>query len=304
MEITGDPNRPYVTYVLATWACAGYQQRNKKATNHRLRLLHVYAFLRHYAGSSSYIPPERASPSAMAVACGVSLNTFKTWVRKLHYEGWLFWRDGALQLNSEEAIYSLLGLLYGKKVDQKFYFNGDIATLKQPYYWIYLANIEDNRRRQAYRFLEKVKADNEAMTWLLQYLEAKGHHLDIITDNPQFIVSIFKNIYLVQFSDGKSAILDFLRTSRPDTNRSTRGMAKVWKTGATTVSRIKKKLVEQRLAHIQKPGTVSSIARNHNKHCHVRYNNAQKVTFQALCDDIVPIKYPCAVIEQDVFEPP
>ncbi|RYZ18275.1 MAG: hypothetical protein EOO10_25985, partial [Chitinophagaceae bacterium] len=144
MEVVQNTNNPSVPYPLAVWACAGYALQNKKATNHPVRMLHVYAFLQHYAGPSGVIETGRCKAKGLAPACGLSLNTFKRWATLLHKEGWIIWKEGRVQLRSEKEIYALLGLRYGKGSDQRFYFAGDISRLKQPFYWIFLADIEAN----------------------------------------------------------------------------------------------------------------------------------------------------------------
>ncbi|NTS40796.1 hypothetical protein HRG84_07735 [Flavisolibacter sp. BT320] len=304
MELQEDTNRPYVTYVLAAWACAGYAIKNKKATNHRVRLLHVYAFLQHYAGPIGVIEPGRCNAKGLAAACGLSLNTFKRWATVLHKEEWIIWKESSIQLRSEKEIYALLGLHYGRGSGHRFYFAGDITKLKQPFYWIFLADIEANKRRQAFRFVQKVKADQEALEWLQEHLNRKGHGKGIIDRDPLFIAALFHSEYLTQFQNQKLPKLAFLRENRADVNRSTHGMARQYGTGATTISRIKAKLLEQGLALVQKTKTVSSHVRNHNQSAHVRYNEAKKVTFQAFCDDIVPIKNYNTKSGQQVFKPP
>ena len=304
MEVVQDTNRPSVSFVLAAWACAGYALQNKKATNHPVRMLHVYAFLQHYAGPSGVIESGRCSAKGLATACGLSLNTFKRWATLLHKEGWILWKDGSIQVRSEKEIYALLGLRYGRGSDLRFYFAGDITGIKQAYYWIFLADIEANKRRQAYRFVQKVKGDKEALKWLLEHLNRKGHDKGIIDRDPLFIAALFHSEYLTQFQSHKLPKLAFLRENRADVNRSTRGMARQYGTGATTISRIKAKLQEQGLALVQKTKTVSSHVHNHNLSAYVRFNEAQKVTFQAFCDDIVPIKAFSIKCDQQVFKPP
>lgn len=303
MELQQVASRPSVSYVLAAWACAGYAQQKKKRTNHRIRTVHVYAFLRHLAGSSRVI--NHPSTITLSRACGLSLNTFKTWASKLHQQGWIQWEGGTIQVKSEHEVYALLGLPYGRGGDLRFYFYGDITKVKQPYYWIFLANVEDNQRRQAYSFVQKVKKSEVAMQWLVQYLKEKGHYGSIIERDPKFIASLFHTKYMALLQgERKNELLAFLNENRPDVNRSTRGTARQHNTSASTISRIKEKLTEQGLAAVQKIKTVASPACNHNRGAHVRYNKEQKLTFQAFCDDIVPLKPSERYLDEEDFKPP
>lgn len=292
MEEVKTTHRISIRYRLAGWACAGFQQRTKKKTNHRVRMVHVWVVLHHLAGSTGLIPAP--STTRLASAAGLSLNTFKTWVRHLHQEGWIDWQAEQIRVLDEQALYGHLGLKWGCAGDQLFYYPFDEITTKQPYYWIFLANIEDNQQRQLYRFIQAVLNDVDVKAWLFRYLAQKGRDTCIIDKDPAAIARIFKTLYLTGFADGSAPFQDFLRKHRPDSNRSVRGMGRAWASSASTVSYIKAMFVKQSLAHVQKQGTIESPVRSHNAESHVRYNHKKKTTFQALCDDIVILK-PCGI---------
>jgi hypothetical protein len=285
---TIETSRPYVRHSLARWAVEGHEMRNTLCTNHRVRMLHVWSMLKFHAGQLGVIRGVRKQYTELCELTGYSLTTLKRWIQKLNTEGWLTFNKDTIALLAERRLYSHLGLSFDRKIDRKYYQPQKLDNETRTHYWIYLSDVDDNRKRQAYVLQQKIMQVPELKLWVFGVLSSRGYDIASVMADPLHLASILNSLYRQSFVGKESEMHGWLCENRPDVNRSIIGMANAWLTTPSNVSYVKKKIVQQRIAFIQKIGTITSGIFSHNRYCHVRYSKADKATFQACCDDILP----------------
>ncbi len=297
--------QPKITYQLAAWAT---QQRFKNTvynTNAVIGAVDTFSRLKAFAGVTSCIKTWRKRKAEIAQVCKVSQSTLFRRINWLQQQGFINKDYSTLTLKSWHNVHEQLQLPYTKQ----FFTHPLIKENekeKQPFYWIYLAEIVDNKSRQDYMIIKKLNKNHNVKADLLAALQQQGADMQQCSNNPAYLLNQLQALYIQSFVVG-TEIHDLLIAIRPDNNRSCVGMGKAWQsetksrlnrtTGkneydrlAMQASYIKKKMKQQGIAIIQRPGTIESEIRGRNKECHVMYNKHNKTTFQALCDDIAPIQ--------------
>lgn len=256
-------------------------------TNQRMRLLDIWCRLRAFAGVSSVIQQYPSQYKEMTAFCECSLSKLKAALKQLKEMEWIDMNEYCLRVHSEKRVYALCGLDYNKKIDRLYYKPPKRENEKTTFYWLYVADIDDNRHRQAYKFHKATMQTPETKLWVHAELSRQGYNPDKATD-PMFLAARMNDVYRNSFHGQESEMHEFFVEHRPDINRGVKGMGDAWNTCPQNVSYIKKKLFLQQLAVVQKIGTISSPGWSHNKYCRVMYNFKTKETFQHFCDDIVP----------------
>lgn len=285
---------------MAAWATQQRFISKKYEVNRTVALVDTFCRLKAYAGTSSCIKQYKKRHDEIAAECEVSASTLHRRLKWLQKEGWLQDTGCNLQLQSWATIHERLFITY----DRQFFampekLNDDD---KRTFYWIYLAEIEYNKGRQAYMIQKKLNKNHEVKTALYIELKRRGADLAMCDKSPGHLLVQLQNLYIDSFVYG-SEIHDVLVSIRPDTNRSCIGMGAAWSENAgqrisrtdkqlfskraVRASYIKKQLVKQNVAIIQHVGTIESECRMRNKECQVMYNKANKTTFQAMCDDVI-----------------
>lgn len=268
-------------------------------TNEKIRLLDIWCRIRAYE-PSHLIRNRKSKMHAMARFCECSDGKLRPALKELHRMGWIHMDDYCIAIKSEKTVYSLCGLEYYRKLDRVFYKPEKVKDEKTTFYWIYLADIEDNRQRQAYKFHQAVTQTPDSKLYMYGVIQQKGYDIMETEYNPMLVASLMNAAYIDGFSRRENQMHRFLIEHRPDVNRSVLGMAYAWNTHPMKVCYIKKKLLLERLAEIKKTGTISSPHRSRNEFVHIAtvdgverpkgtlWNKSSKVTFQAFCDDIRP----------------
>lgn len=264
------------------------QRPEQYAKNPMIKLVDIWCRLRAYAGATGLIKERRSKMIEMAVLCECSINKLRPALKELHRMDWLHVDDYCIQVKSEKHVYALCQLDFNKKIDRTFSKTQKLQDEKQTHYWIYLADIDDNRKRQAFVFFKKIMQSPELKMWVYGHVQQQGYKISDAEKDPMLVCRILNDHYRTSFHSRETEMYDWLVENRPDVNRGVKGMAEAWDTCPQNVSYIKSMLVKQHLAFVQKIGTISSPGFSHNKYCRVMYNFATKVTFQAFCDDITP----------------
>lgn len=266
------------------------ERPDKYATNAMVKLLDIWCRLRTYAGTTGLIKERVSKMVDLASVCECSINKLRPALKELHRMDWIHMDEQVIALRSEKHVYAISGLDYQRKIDRTFTKPNKIQNEKQTHYWLYVADIDDNRKRQAYVFHQKIITNPELRVWLYSYMQSQGHTIAQAERDPALVARVLNDLYRDSFQGRESEMFDYLVENRPDVNRGVTGMASAWSTCPQNVSYIKKMLIRQCLAFVQKIGTISSTDFKHNKFCRVMYNFKDKATFQAFCDDIVPRK--------------
>lgn len=276
------------------------ERKDHHATNSMVRLLDIWCRLCAYAGQSTVIKQYKSQYKDMTAFCECSINKLKPALKELNRMGWINMDDYNMRIHSEKYVYSLCGLDFKKKTDRTYIKPEKIKDEKTTYFWLYVADVSDNRHRQAYMFHKAVMQTPEKKLQVYAELRSQGFNPYKAEDDPMWLAARMHAVYLESFHRNGSEMHDFLVENRPDVNRSVNGMAAAWDTCPQNVSYIKKQMVLQGIAFIQKGGTVSSPHWARNKECHritkdgiemargVLWNKRTQETFQAFCDDIVP----------------
>lgn len=275
--------------------------RNEKySINSAVKLLDIWCRLRAFAGHSTVIKQYKSQYKDMLAFCECSINKLKPALQALHDMGWINMDEYNMRVHSERHVYALCGLDYKKHIDRTYIKPPKINNEKTTYFWIYVADVSDNRHRQAYMFHKAVMQTPEKKLQVYAELRSQGFNPYKADEDPIWLANRMHAVYLESFHRNGSEMHDFLVENRPDVNRGVNGMAAAWNTCPQNVSYIKKKMVLQGVAFVQKGGTVSSPHWARNKECHritkdgiemakgVLWNKRTQETFQCFCDDIVP----------------
>jgi hypothetical protein len=277
-----------VRHALAAWALRQSRIVNKYNTNQIVRLLDIWCRLKAYAGDSGLIKQRLSKMQEIAAFCECSMNKLRPALNELKRMGWLHMDGFCIQLKSEKKIYELCGLEYHRKIDRIFYKPEKIKDETHTHYWLYLADIADNKERQAYCFTQKLKLNPELKLWWYGVLQQQKISIQQAEKDNLLLAGAMLHLYRNNFHSKESEMFGWLVENRPDVNRGVLGMADAWNTAPMNVVYVKKKMQEQLIAFVQKIGTIGSSHWSHNKHCRVMWNKHKKQTFQAFCDDIVP----------------
>lgn len=289
-----------ITYTLAAWATQQREVKSRYNTNAIIGAVDTFCRLKAFSGVSSCIHNWRKRKYEIALKCEISTSTLMRRLTWLHDEGWIDKDRLSMRLQSWFTIHEHLGIAYDKIF---FELPNKINNERRTFYWIYLAEIQDNKNRQAYMIIKKLNKNHELKAAIYAELKRKG--IDIVMcekSTGHFLIQL-QNLYIDSFRFG-SEIHDILVSIRPDTNRSCIGLGKAWTNEnhgrinrhdnkllydrlSMQASYVKKKMVKQKVAVVQQTGTIESDVRSRNKDCYVMYNKAEKSTFQAFCDDII-----------------
>jgi hypothetical protein len=276
--------------------------RKRYATNRTVRLLDIFCRLKAWAGQSGLIRDHRTKWQQMISLCTCSINKLKPAIKELQRMGWLYVDDHCIKLHAWQTVYEKCELDYNKKIDRIFTKPNRLENEQQTHYWLYLADIEDNRKRQAHTVLQFYLQNSHIKLWLYGIIQQSGTTIADAEKDPSKLLVILQNEYLKSFHSRESEMHSTLVEHRPDVNRSVHGMAYAWNTLPMNVCYVKKKLQSQKLAFVQKIGTIASPGWSRNKFAHQRHtqdgvkpmgvmwNKVRKVTFQSFCDDIVARK--------------
>jgi hypothetical protein len=295
---------PKITYQLAAWATQQRFKSHKYETNRIIPAVDTFCRLKAFAGSSSCIKQWRKQLGEICEACNISVSSLMRRINWLQQQGWIDTTTKDIRLQSWHTIHERLEITY----DRVFFAmpNKIKEDDKRTFYWIYLAEIEYNKSRQAYMIHKKLNKNHEVKTAVYTELKKQNTDLAMCDKSPGHLLIQLQSLYINSFVFG-SEIHDVLVSIRPDTNRSCIGMGAAWSNDAgqrikktdkqlytkraMRASYIKSKLVKENIAVIQAVGTIESECRMRNKECHVMYNKANKTTFQAMCDDVI-VKQP------------
>jgi hypothetical protein len=276
---------------------------NNYRRNSSVKLLDIWCRLRAYVGISGKLPGYRGQLQQITAFCECSINKLKPALKELHRMGWITLDEEAnsMRITGESRVYALCELDYNRKIDRIYTKPPKINNEKTSHFWLYVAEIDDNRKRQAYMFRKKMDRTSVGKLWIRAYLTKRGYDPQTIIKDPMQLAAIMKSVYIDSFTQGIDGdIHEILCEHRPDVNRSVSGMADAWNTSPQSVSYIKRQIQRQALAVVQKIGTISSPEWCRNKFVHLAVKNGKTVakgvlwngnkncTFQAICDDIVP----------------
>lgn len=271
-------------------------------TNSMVRLLDIWCRLRSFEYGNHLIRDRKMKMQDIAKFCDCSINKLRPALKELHRMQWIHMDDQCITISSERKIYSLCGLEYSRRMDRIFYKPEKLKDEKQTHYWIYLSDIDDNRKRQAYKFHQKIMDVKipEMKLWVYGVIQRRGYDIREAEADPMLVSSLMNAVYIDSFRRKENEKHDWLVENRPDVNRSVLGMADAWSVDPMKVCYIKKKLQQEKLVVLKKIGTISSPNRTRNPFIHLAtvdgktrakgalYNKHTNSTFQAFCDDIQP----------------
>jgi hypothetical protein len=290
--------QPKITYQLAAWATQQRYKGDSYAVNKVIGAVDTFCRLKTFAGVSSCVKNWRKRKAEIAEKCLISQSTLFRRMEWLHQQGWLNKDYSSLSLKSWHNVHELLEITY----DKKFFTSPPKKENEtHTHYWIYLAEIVNNKDRQDYMIIKKLNKNHNVKADLLAALKQQGVDINKC-ESTTYLLNQLQQLYIKSFVVG-SNIHELLCAIRPDNNRSCVGMGKAWQPEivsrlnrtsakneydrlAMLASYVKKKMKTQGVAIIQRPGTIESELRQRNSECHVMYNKHNKTTFQALCDDI------------------
>jgi hypothetical protein len=267
-----------------------------------LRLLDIWCRLRGY-GEGHLIRDRKKKMASLATFCECSVSKLRYMLMQLQQMGWLHFDDYCIAITSEAKVYSLCGIDHNRAIDRIYYKPEKIKNEKQSFYWLYVAEIDDNRKRQAYTFTKNLlnTSDINAKIWIKTFLLKRGYDVEKTIGDTAIMPKLMQAVYLDSFTKHtEDEIHEFLVKNRPDVNRSVYGIADAWSVSPQTVSDVKKQIRRRCLVDIVKLGTISSRQWARNGACHritrngietvkgTLWNARTKETFQAICDDIVP----------------
>ncbi len=275
--------------------------------NPMVRLLDIWCRMRAYVGKAGHLPGYSIHQQKLAAFCECSINKLRPAINQLHSMGWITLSKDAdtLSISSEKNVYALCGLDYYKKIDRIFYKPIKRDNEKTTFYWIYLADISDNRQKQGYVVHKEIMSADapEERSMLEGQIQSRNLNLQQTLQDPMAVCSILKAEYIEGLDGMDGGLHSWLVNNRPDVNRGVNGMGEAWGIHPMNVSYIKKQINKQVLAVITKIGTISSPWRARNPHIHIAtvngidkpkgtlWNKRTEETFQAFCDDIEPRKH-------------
>lgn len=273
---------------LAKWAVKGFELKNVNKTNRCIKYVNAFCHLKAYSNGSSTLINYRDHLVAIADFIGISVRTLEEQLSWLIKEGWCT-KDGRhIMLDGWKRLHQKLEIPY----QHEFFQKPNNCLDEVLHYWIYLVDIKDNQRRQAYKVRQKLMEDNSIRMIVYNELEKMGVDSDRLMKDDFYLCDRLMALYKTGFRLGFD-IQELLIQIRPDVNRGCRGMAKSWEAGsAMTATRIKKKLAKAKAAIIEKVATIESSSRQRNPYCAVNYNHQRKTTFHPFCDQISICKYP------------
>lgn len=278
-----DPRtRKHVTYKTA--------RPSQYQVNRMIRYTHVWCILKAHAGKSGLIQQWNKQLPDLLTQIGCVRNSFITALRKLKELDWLYFDRGCIKLHSEAHVYKQCGLEYCKRIDRIFELPEKITDEKRTFYWIYLADVDDNRQRQAFVLHQKLTHNPELKLWWYGICQQRQKSITAMENDPMALAGMLQAEYLQNFHSRESEMFGWLVENRPDVNRGVKGMAAAWNTLAMNVCYIKKRFEQQMIAVVQRLGSIGSPGNSHNKHCRVMWNKVKRMTFQTFCDDITPRK--------------
>lgn len=171
---------------------------------------------------------------------------------------------------------------------QKFKINYNVTDDKKLFHWIFATEIQDNKNRQDFSIIKKLKANATVKNLFDQALIKAGADLTRLTDPNYYLVRLrmlYENDFL-----RPSEIHAELIELRPDNNRGVKGIAHSWNAKhPTTASYWKKILMSAGIIDVTSL-IIQSQERARNKHCHVIWMKKEKQTAITMCDQIEVLK--------------
>jgi hypothetical protein len=288
-----------ITYNLSKWAVKQRQQHVERVVNPVIPLVDTWCRLKAIAGQSGCIKDYKSQLPAILPLLEICKKTLGSRLLEMERLGWISESIINIRLTSWHHIHLINGLKY----DTNFFIKPQkIKEEKTTHYWIYLAESEDNKARQAYCISKQVNENHTIKADVYNQLKSMdGIDFQRCETDSKYLSATLFSLYKQSFVSG-SAIHDILVKIRPDTSRSVVKMGAVYnddyythikKLNRATKARyamqgcyVKKKLKSEMLAFIVPGGTLESDTRQRNTDCHVRYNKHCQTTFTALCDTI------------------
>jgi len=288
-----------VTYNLARWVVSQRVQRNRYHVNPAIVLLDTWCRLKALAGYSSVIK-DIDGCNALAFLEVKSKKTLYKRLADMQAMGWLSHCGSRVELVAWKKLHHLVGMGY----KQEFYTKPQkIATEKTTHYWIYGAEIAENKAKQAYSVNKKIEENHEVKADMYNALRQSGADIQRCESDSAYLCNQLLKLYINGFIYGGSAIYPLLTEIRPDTNRSVVRLGMVYNDCLGELRKlseqerlryamrgayVKRQLVAQQLGKVQKGGKMESLCRQRNKHCKVLYKRSTNSTSQYICDDIAP----------------
>jgi hypothetical protein len=263
-------------------------------------LFDTWCRLKALSGYSSVIQGWQKQLTDSYAVLDISTTVLYRRLQALRAEGWLDYGTEKITLISWAELHRRLGLKY----DKQFFTHNLIQEKKQKFYWIYLAEAQTNKARQAYCVSKKINKNHSVKATVYNEL-VKDENVDIALceSNPQYLCERLQSLYKDGFVNGGSNIYDTLVLIRPFTSRSSTGMGKEYHGDTTHTGKLEPHVksrysvlgayIKQRMSSTlvsQNVGerTLESEARQRNPYCFVKWNKYNFTTFHAFCDEIEP----------------
>jgi hypothetical protein len=289
-----------ITYQLARHVVTQRQQHRRYYVNRQLGLFDTWCRLKALSGYSSVIQGWQKQLSDSHGILDISTTVLYRRLQALRAEGWLDFYSDKIILISWAELHRRMGLKY----DKQFFTHNLIQEKKQKFYWIYLAESQTNKARQAYMVAKQVNKNHSVKATVYNEL-VKDSSVDIALceSNPQYLCDKLQSLYKDGFINGGSEIYETLVRIRPFTSRSSTGMGKEYHGDITHTGKLEQHVksrysvlgayIKQRMSSAlvsQNVGvrTLESEARQRNPYCFVKWNKHNFTTFHAFCDEIEP----------------
>lgn len=301
IELSISPETSLISIPLELSRFAVSQRRlvNKYETNQIIRALDTWLILKHET-TSGHIQQWNKQKKRLLALCKCTETILRHRLNILATMKLISWykierKRDSIRICSWEDIAEVLQIDVKERLPIQYNIN-DKQTIHQ---WIIATEINDNKNRQDFSIVTKLKKNPELYTAVVAAVIAAGADHARINDI-QYLLSWLRIVYHNDFITG-SDIHELLLEIRPDNNRGVKGIANAWNCKhKVTISYWKKVLQTNKIIDVSKL-QIESKERVRNANCKVLWLEKKKQTLLCLCDQITILRPWDRIPELQIF---
>lgn len=256
------------------------EKRNSYETNRTLKNFTSFLILK-AASTYGVYNNYRKQIGYIATLCQCSKQTMFKRLAWMESETLLQFEGGNIRLNGWKHV----ATKYGVSLKQFKTIHCDTSIHKNLHLHFFAAEIEENKKRQAY-MIERKLNKNSALKNAVQNVCIQFGADKAKIENFAYLHKYMQTIFTTSFI-AKPDIHNLLINVRPDCNRSVKTLAAAWEfKSPQSVSYYKAKLAAEKIASIDKGKRITSQTRARNEAAHVIWNKSRKQTVLCLVDHI------------------